>query len=225
MWQVISKSTKCLLAVVVGLSISAVLSEPAFAQRGRGFRRMFGVSRAQLASLADVQKELNMTDEQKTRVAEVNDRLRDERRELFGTTFDGWSKVQPQLEELNNKASQEVNEVLEPAQRKRLQEIAIQQNGPRALQDPDVVVELALSDEQKAKLAAAVAENTKAFETGFGEASRETWRERAGELADQADQRLLGVLTDEQKTKLDELKGEPFEVDMSQFFRRGRGDR
>jgi hypothetical protein len=129
------------------------------------------------------------------------------------------------MEVLNNEASQKVNELLDPAQRQRLQQIAIQQNGPRALQDPDVVAELGLSDEQKTKLAAVVAENTKAFETGFGQSSRENWRDQANALADQADVRLLGVLTDEQKTKLDELKGKPLEVDLSQFFRRGRADR
>lgn len=212
-------------AIAVGALVVWMTVEPAWAQRGRGFRRLFGVSRAQLASLPDVQKELNMNDEQKTRVAEVNDQLRDDRREVLGTAFDNWSAAQQKMEALNNQASEKVNEVLEPTQRKRLQEIAIQQNGPRSIQDPEVAAELGLTDQQKAKLAEVVAENSKAFETGFGESSRDNWRERAGELADQADLRLLEVLTPEQQTKLESLKGEPFEVDLSQFFRRGRGDR
>lgn len=207
------------------LASIAALADAAFAQRGRGFRRLFGVSRAQLASLSDVQKELKMNDEQKTRVAEVNEELHVKRQELWGTAFESWSTVQPRMEQLDIDASNEVNEILDPAQRKRLQEIAIQQNGPRAIQDPEVAAELKLSDEQRTKLATAVAENTKAFEAGFGQGRQEEWRQRMGQLADEADARLSAVLTDEQKQQLDELKGQPFEVDLSQFFRRRRADR
>ncbi|MGD9634205.1 MAG: hypothetical protein AB7G28_25550 [Pirellulales bacterium] len=220
--RLIQRSVIRLSAIAVGMLIVWMTVEPAWAQRGRGFRRLFGVSRAQLASLPDVQKELNMNDTQKTRVDEVNNQLRNDRHELLGTTFESWSTVQPRMDELNNQASEKVNAVLEPAQRKRLQEIAVQQNGPRSLQDPEVVAELSLSPDQKTKLTEVVAENTKTFEAAFGESNWDTWRERSGQLADEADQRLLGVLTPEQQTKLDSLKGEPFEVDMSQFFRRGR---
>jgi hypothetical protein len=216
---------KAAITAAICLAVLASLTNEALAQRGRGFRRLFGVSRAQLASLPDVQKELKMSDEQKTRVAEVNEQLRDKRHNLLGTAFESWSTVQPRLEELNNDASNEVNQVLDPAQRKRLQEISIQQNGPRAIQDPDVATELKLSAEQQTKLAAAVTENTKAFEAGFGQGRQEQWRERMGQLADEADARLSAVLTDEQKKELDTLKGEPFEVDLPQFFRRGRVDR
>lgn len=211
--------------LVVGILVVVATVEPAFAQRGRGLRRLFGISQAQLASLPDVQRELHMNDEQKTRVAEVNDELRDSRRELWGSTFENLGKVQSQMEELNRAASQKVCAVLDPAQRKRLLEITIQQNGPRSLQDPDVVHELGLSDEQQAKLAEAVAANNKAFETGFGQATREEWRERSNLLADEADRRFMGVLNDDQQKKLEALKGQPFEVDLSQFFRRGRADR
>jgi hypothetical protein len=211
-------------AVVLGVLVLWATVEPAWAQRGRGFRRLFGVPRAQLAALPDVQTELSLTDEQKTIVTDVNDQLRQDRRDLLGTGFDGWSAIQGRMEQHNNEASKKVNDALDPEQRKRLQQISIQQNGPRSLQEADVVAELGLSDEQKTKLAEAVSENTKAFESGFSGGDRDSWRQRAGELAEQADQRLLGVLTDQQQAKLEELKGEPFDIDMSQF-RRGRRDR
>jgi hypothetical protein len=223
--QRFSYSARQAVWLAVGLVASLLMVEPALAQRGRSLRRLFGISQAQLASHPDVQTELKMTDVQKTRVTEVNDELRDSRRELWGTTFDNWTKAQARMDELNRAATQKVIDVLDPAQRQRLQEISIQQNGPRSLQDPDVVRELGLSDQQKTKLDEAIAQNTKDFETGFGQGSREEWRERANQLADEADRRFLGVLTDEQKTKLEELKGEPFEVDLSQFFFRGRGNR
>jgi hypothetical protein len=41
------------------------------------------------------------------------------------------------------------------------------------------------------------------------------------ELRTESDKKLLAVLTSEQQAKLEELKGAPVEIDMSQF--RGRG--
>lgn len=211
------------LAVVVGLAVVAVLVEPSWAQRGRGFRRMFGVSKAQLASLPEVQNELKMNDEQKTRVAEINDELREGRREIFGTGFDKWNEIRGRVQQLNRDASKEVDDLLEPAQRKRLQEINVQQNGPRALNDPDVIAELGLSDEQKAKLAAADEENNKAFEKAVEESGRDDWRQRAGELSEEADQRLLSVLTEQQQKQFEAMEGEEFNIDLSQLFRGRRG--
>jgi hypothetical protein len=220
-----SQHSKQRLAALAGLVIVLAAAHPAWAQRGRGFRRLFGVPEAQLATLDEVQTELKMTDEQKTRVAEINDELGEKRRELWGTGFEGWSEIRPRMEGLNRDASESVDKVLDPAQRQRLQEIAIQQNGPRALDNPEVVAELGLSDEQKAKLAAAGEENSEAFEKSFAESGREDWRQKAGELADEADKRLLGVLTDEQKSKFKQMEGKEFEVDLSQLFRGGRGGR
>lgn len=211
------------LALVVCLAVVALVVESAWAQRGRGFRRTIGVSKAQLASLPEIQSELKMSDEQKTRVAEINDQLRDGRREIFGTGFDKWNEIRGRVEQLNRDASKEVDGLLDPAQRKRLQEINIQQNGPRVLNDPDVIAELGLSDEQKAKLAVADEENTKAFEKAVEEMGREDWRQKAAELGEAADKRLLGVLTAEQKKQFEALAGEQFNVDISQIFRGHRG--
>jgi hypothetical protein len=88
-----------------------------------------------------------------------------------------------------------------------------------------VIAALKLSDEQQDKLKAAGEENSKAFEEAFSEGGRENWRERAGELAEQSEKRLLGVLTDEQKTAFEALKGTELAVDLSPIFRRGRGPR
>ncbi len=213
------------LVALAGVVIVLAAADPSWAQRGRGFRRIFGVSEAQLATLDAVQAELKMTDEQKTRVTEINDELGEKRRELFGTGFEGWSEIRPRMEGLNRDASESVDKVLDPAQRKRLQEIAIQQNGARALGDFDVVAELGLSDEQKTRLAAAVEENSQAFEKAFSESGREDWRQKSGELADAADKRLLSVLTKEQQSKFQLMEGKEFEVDLSQLFRGGRGGR
>jgi hypothetical protein len=211
-----------LLAVICLLQL-AVTNDSAWAQRRRGFWRMDGISKAQIASLPEVQTELKMTDEQKSRVTEINDKLGDDRRELFGTGFDRWSEIRGRVKQLHRDASQQVEELLDEPQRKRLQQISIQQNGPRALNDPNVIADLKLSDEQKAKLAAADDENNKAFETAVEDSGRDSWRQRMGELGEDADKRLLGVLNEDQLKHFDEMRGEPFNVDLSQLFRGRRG--
>jgi len=213
------------LAAAVCLAVVLATVDSAWAQRGRGFRRMFGVSKAQLAALPDVQAELKMTDKQKKKVEDINDQLGDDRRELWGTGFDRWSEIRGRVKQLNVEASKKVDELLEPAQRKRLQQISIQQNGPRALDDPEVVAELGLSDEQKAKLAAADEENTQAFEKAVRESGQDDWRQRAGELTNDADKRLLGVLDEKQQAAFEQMEGEEFDVDLSPLFRNRRGNR
>jgi hypothetical protein len=221
-----SRQCQRLWAVVVMLVVVLAVAESASAQGGRGsFRRLFGVAKAQLATLPEVQTDLKMTDEQKTRVAEINDQLGEDRRALWGTSFGRYSEIRGDLEKLNTEASANLDKVLDESQRKRLQEISIQQNGARSLHEDDVIAALNLSDEQQAKLKTAGEENSKAIEKAFSEGGRENWRERAGELAEQSDKRLLGVLTDEQKTKFEAMKGTELAVDLSPIFRRGRGPR
>ena len=48
------------------------------------------------------------------------------------------------------------------------------------------------------------------------------WRQYADELTEKANERLLGVLTEPQRERLEAMEGAPFELDFSQF-RRGRG--
>jgi hypothetical protein len=212
------------LVAAACLAVMLATVDSAWAQRGRGLRRMF-VSKAQLAALPDVQAELKMADKQKKQVAKINDQLGEDRRELWGTGFDRWSEIRGRVKQLNVEASKKVDELLEPAQRKRLQEILIQQNGPRALDDPEVVADLGLSDQQKAKLAAADEENTQAFEKAVRESGQDDWRQRVGELIDEADQRLLAVLDEKQQAAFKQLEGEEFDVDLSPLFRGRRGNR
>lgn len=210
--------------VLLAVGVVLVDSSSAAAQRGRGrgFNRFFGgVPRAQLAVLDQVQGELQMTDEQKTRTAEINDQLRDDRRSLWGRGFGEFSEIRAEAERLNREASEKVDEVLDDGQRKRLLEIFVQVNGPRSLNDPDVVEALELSEDQKTKLDEVREQNAKAFEDALAEYGRD-WRQHAGDLGDKADERLLGVLTEPQRERLEAMKGAPLEIDFSQF-RRGRG--
>ena len=149
-----------------------------------------GTSKAELATLGEVQVELKLTDEQKARIAEIHDDLRDDLRAMFGTSFDKFSEIFVRWEKLNRDFAQKVDDSLDEAQRKRLQEIAIQQNGPRSLHDPAVVAALGFCDEQQTRLAAVRDENRRDFEAAFAQYGRE-WRRQAPDLVDKFDERLL----------------------------------
>ena len=217
------------LIVLVGIGLLAAMVQPAWAQRGggrRGFGRLFGVPKAQLATLDEVQAELKMKDEQKTRSTEINDQLRSDRRDLFGSGFESIQRNPPAAGSTESGGVPGRGRAIWMMRRsKRLQEIAIQVNGPAALNDPSVVEQLKLTDEQKTKLEEARGENNKALEDAMldaGQQSRDERRERFRKLADTADEKLLGVLTDEQKTQFDAMKGVEIEVDLSPLFWRGR---
>jgi len=216
------------LAAVVGLVIVSMLAQSASAQRrgGRGLGRLFGgVPQARLATLDEVQSDLKLTDKQKTDIAEINDKLREDRRALFGGGFGQFSQIREDMDKLNRQASAEVDAKLDDAQKKRLQEIAIQVNGAAALSDPSVVEQLKLTDEQKKKLEEVRAENNKAVEDAIGNLSREERREKFRELSETADSNLLGVLTEEQKTEFESMKGAKLDVDLSPLSGRGRPNR
>jgi Spy/CpxP family protein refolding chaperone len=127
-----------------------------------------------------------------------------------------------QLEELRKQAAERTKlektklaEILLPNQMKRLNEIYIQQLGTRAFEDVDVVAELKITDEQKASLAK-VREESRAqmselFAGGAG-GDREARQAKLAEARKATEEKTLAVLTADQKTKFEELKGKPFEM-------------
>jgi hypothetical protein len=217
---------------VVGLGLILAMPQLAAAQRrGRGFGRFLSWSKADLAAIDQVQVELKMTDGQKAKTNEVNEQLRSDRHSILGGSFGQYAENRQKLEDLNRVASAEVDDSLDDAQRKRLQEIAIQVYGSRLLHDQAVGEQLQLSDEQKTRLAVVQAANSKTMEDLYSDAqqlSREDWRSKGRELLEKADEERMTVLTDEQRAQFDAMAGEPFEVDWSQFrgrFGRGGGPR
>jgi hypothetical protein len=222
--------------MLAALAIIAVVAEVAQAQReggrrGRGMRG-FGrfISSVQLVSEADeVRTALNVTPEQEEKIEVINDELREARREAFGGGGGGggdFRAARAEMEKLNQEASAKLAEVLDADQQKRLLGISIQVNGAASLSDPAVAKELEITDEQKTQLEEARESNMEASREAFQdlrdqELSQEEMREKFQQIQQEGDKKLLAVLTSDQQAKLEQLKGEPVEVDMSQF--RGRG--
>lgn len=218
-------------ATIAAAVIVAMVSQVAVAQReegrgGRGGRERGpgdggGPSSVRLATMKEVQTALKLTDEQKEKIGKINDQMRDDVRKAF-EDGNGRDKMQ----ELNESASGKLHEVLDEGQQKRLMGILIQIGGANATIDPAVAKELNITDDQKKKLGEARQSNGEAMREAFEGArdqngSREEMRAKFEKMREDANKKLMEVLTSEQQEKLESLKGEKVEIDMSQL--RGGG--
>jgi Spy/CpxP family protein refolding chaperone len=228
-----SRFTGRVLGSLAALAIVVALAQVAEAQReggrrgGRGFGRMgFGVSPVQLAAESEeVQGALKLTDDQKTKIVEINDELTDARRDLF----QGGGGSREEREKLNADAAAKLAEVLDEGQQKRLMGIQIQVNGANSLLDSAIAKVLNVTDDQQTQLSEVRDDNMEAMGEAMRDLrdqdlSREEMTAKMQELRTESDKKLLAVLTSDQQTQYEELKGDPVEVDMSQFrFGGGRG--
>lgn len=153
-----------------------------------------------------------------------------------------FEKSRKEREELSKKTDEILAALLEEPQTKRLDEIAIQVrmsfSAIAALKADDIKQKLTITDEQVAKLdeaeKAAGAEMQKMFEEmrangggapgggGPGGPGGEAMRTKMDEMRKKSTDAALAVLTPEQKTALDGLKGAAFELDMRALMG-GRG--
>ncbi|MBI1309813.1 hypothetical protein GC176_00790 [bacterium] len=148
--------------------------------------------------------------------------------------------LQAKREKLNKEAEAGLSEFLSEDQIKRLDQIALQQRGLRALTDDDTGKKLGISAEQKTKIEAVFAASDEArrqmFQGGrggdqngdnqqggrggrgnFDPAAFAAMREKMEEARKKTETDVLAVLTDAQKKQFDEMKGAPFELNFGGF--------
>ena len=214
---------------LVAMAVVLLMAQVAEAQRGegrgrgRGGRGMMGrfIPTVQLAAeSADVQAALSLTDEQKSQVDGINDKLRESRRDIFDRREGDFGAAREEMQKLQEEASAQLAEVLNDDQHKRLLGISIQVNGAAALNEPALAKELKVTEDQQAKLEEARESNMRSAGEAFRELrdlSGDERRARLQELRAESDKSLLAVLTSEQQAQYESLKGEPVEVDMSEF--------
>ncbi|HUG93357.1 MAG TPA: hypothetical protein VML55_21130 [Planctomycetaceae bacterium] len=194
-------------AVLAGaLALAVTQFAEAQQQRGRGGRGGT-VSQAELATLSEVQSDLKLTDEQKSKVAEINEKSAAEAREaLQGASRENFAERREQLDKIRAEATSQLKAALDEAQQKRLREIWIQVAGTAALTDEDVAKELKLTQDQQRQIRQA----RRPGGQGGQDLSAEQRRERRRE----ADQKTLAVLSAEQKEQFESMQGKKIEVDL-----------
>jgi Spy/CpxP family protein refolding chaperone len=179
-----------------------------------------------------VQKELNLVDDQKTALTEMGQKVFGNMRDQFAGLRDldqaardaKLAELRKQTQQRTVEAEKEVEKILLPQQFQRAKGILVQAEGTRALSDPAIADDLGLSAQQRSQLEAiqnAVREVMRQAFTGGPDASQEQRRagfEKMQAAQKEADQRARAVLTPQQQQKLEQMKGEPFDV---QQLRRG----
>lgn len=200
------------VAAVVAFGVLA--GGVAQAQRGGGrFGGMMMGGGIQLLRRAEVQTELKLTDEQKSKINTLLEELREARRGLFQDLRDATPEERQKLmEKVQAEDTQRINAILNPDQQKRFKQISLQQQGPMAIASPEIATELKLTDEQKRKVQEIVAQMRESQRGLFQGGDREGVRERMEALRKDASEKITAVLTEEQKAKWKEMLGAPFSL-------------
>ncbi len=163
-----------------------------------------------LLRLENVQADLQLTAEQKTKLEALGQEPRGGR------------------ENRENREKQ-IAEILKPEQLERLKQIRIQIEPGMALHNnPEVAKALALTDEQKGKLRTLREEAREAMREAFQDGEDLTPQERRAkgvEMRKEMLEKALGVLTPEQREKFEKMQGAKIELDFSSLRppRGGRG--
>lgn len=117
----------------------------------------------------------------------------------------------PKFQELERENQRFLDQTLQPAQRKRLRQIALQAAGLLCVTRPDVATELNLTEEQKQKARQLQQLARKEIQELLDSPSREGRKEKLQELRMTSRNRLMELLTDQQEVKWKEMTGPRFE--------------
>ena len=227
-----------LTAVVVLLSGVAAQAQPGRGPGGPGGMMGGGpgAGLSQLLRFEPVQKEIELVDDQKAKLKELGDSTMADMRKLFEGLNDEQRRAK--FEELRKQAPEreaelvkKVEGILLPHQVTRLKQLRVQMLGARAIRDEAIAKDLGITEEQKGKLAAMDKEDEDRRAKVREEMSKLSEEERRAKFREMFDNfaktreeregKVFGVLTQEQKDKLEQLKGKKADIDWTQMFGRG----
>lgn len=208
--------TKLWMTVALAVAVAA----PSWAQ-GRGQGRGFGGGMMggplQILMIPAVQDELKLTEEQKTKLQQVGQEIRESGAQFFQGLRDlSPEERQKKMQEYQVETTKKINAVLKEDQQKRLRQLVLQRQGVAIIaQDEEVAKQLKVTDDQKLKIRdisrAAGEERRALFQGGGGGGgiSPET-RAKMDEITKKTNEKIEAVLTDDQKKQWKELCGAPF---------------
>lgn len=187
-----------------------------FGQGRGGFGGMQDSSGAFLVNREDVQAEIKLTADQKSKL----DALRQAQREKMRDAMQGGGGGDQQammaaFQKMQAENTKETMAVLTDDQKKRLKELAIQRMGNAAIANADLQKELGVTDDQKAKIKdlqdKQQAANTSLFEKMRNqEIEREQFQESMRKNTEAMNTELGKIMTADQKAKLATMSGKPF---------------
>jgi len=210
--------TKVWMTVALAVAVAA----PSWAQgrgqgRGQGFGGLMG-GPLQLITIPAVQEELKLTEEQKSKLQQVGQEIR----QTMGQALQGLRDLSPEerqkkMQEFQAESVRKINAVLKEDQQKRLRQLVLQRQGVAIIaQDEEVAKQLKVTDDQKLKIRdimrAAMEERRALFQGGGGGGGgfSPEMRAKMDEITKKTNEKIEAVLTDEQKKQWKELCGAPF---------------
>jgi hypothetical protein len=195
-------------------------------RRGGGGQRGGGAQYSPMAlvRMAEVQTEIGLTDDQKTKVTDLNTSVRQKSTDARTAAGSDRAAQQEAMAKVNADALKSLGEILKPEQMKRLRELQIQWSGKTlVITDKALQSDLGITDDQKTKLTELQAKQRAAMQEAQQSANgdRAAIQEAMTKNAKIMDDEIDKVLTDAQKTKLKELGGKELAKPAPQ--RRGGG--
>lgn len=218
---------KANLRILAALACAAVLVGSAMAQ-GQGGRRQRGGGQVNLLSIlmrSDVQTELKITDDEKTKLEELRTANRPTNAGGPGAGGAGGpgAGTPPDPAAMAARRQQlekSIEAILTADQLKRAKELLIQREGARALLRKEVQEALSLTEDQKTKIKTLNDNYRKASQeirekVQSAEMDRQAARDANAANTKTLTDELTKVLTPDQATKLTALGGTPFKFDDS----------
>jgi len=216
----------------LAIALACVASSEAQDGPGRGGRGGrggfggggFGAEPLRLLSNEKVQKELDLTADQKDSLKKLGDEARAQRPDFASFRDLSEDDRRAKMEEMRTKMEEQgkamkakVDAVLLPNQLERLKQLTLQLRGANALPDPEVAKALSLSEDQQKQLtelrAAGDAQRRELFQGAGagGGGDREALREKMTAIQKEQTDKTLAVLNADQKAQFEKMQGEKFE--------------
>jgi len=207
------------LAAVALIALTAAASGTVANAQVAGFIRLFRpYHQVVLAQLDEVAKDLKLTDDQKKKVVELDDKLNEERRALWEDAAGDFDSIREPMNKLNAEIAADFVKELDDAQKTRLAQLFVQANGPAALFDPTVAAELKITDEQSEKLTDLRNANRMAFQdVDWQNITPEEAAKEIDTMIDTQNKEYSAVLTDEQRTAFEKMQGEKLKIDLAKL--------
>jgi hypothetical protein len=158
-----------------------------------------------------VQEELKLTPEVVKKIVDFTNKEADAYLKTEKLTEEEGKK---KIDELEKEEKKFLEDNLTAAQRKRLDQIALQVTGLQQLTRPEVAKVLNLTEDQQKKAKEMQEAARKEFEDILNDKNKEGRNQKLAKLREDNAKKIDALLTDAQKAKARELVGEPFKGEL-----------
>ncbi|MCS7191952.1 MAG: hypothetical protein NZ937_03075 [Armatimonadetes bacterium] len=191
----------------------------------RGAPRMFArggpMTMLGLLRSPQVQRELKITEEQRTKLQQLGEQLREKFRGRSQELRDlSPEEREKHLESVNAEVEKELSKVLDEKQIKRLKQIVLQIEGYAALARPSVAKEVGLTEGQAKQVREILRDANEKRRSIFQQGPPADPKARFQEMRkirEWVDEQIGKILTEQQKQKWQQLIGEPFKFEFQPF--------